>query len=252
MIRARLRLPLVLALGAALALPGFAQAFTTGATMFRNMQAEASAFAVSVKQSAIGANQVALSSNTSSKQLANAQGAIGMSKAARENAVNFSGRFGLSPTLKCEGQSERTVALEAQHQRQRDGTRLMANYSGERMASQAQADADALKIHLKTYCTVAAAKQGLCTLQPNGMQGWDVNYSGAFSERTLSPEGEAAAYAYVALVTDARSSAEGDCSGRACEAAQGSAMAVSAFASMAAASFVDQATDRRVPILTGN
>lgn len=247
-----LRSLFVLALGVASAMPSLVLAFSTGATLFRNMQAEASAFAVSVKQSAIAANQVALSSNTSGKQLSNAQGAIRMSKAARENAVKFSGRFGVSPTLKCEGQADRTVAIESQRQRQRDGARLMANYSGERMANQASADADALKMHLKTYCTVAAAKQGLCTLQPNGMQGWDVNYSGAFSERTLSPEGEAAAYAYVALVTDARASAEGDCTSRACEAAQGSGMAVSAFASMAAASLVDQATDRRVPILTGN
>jgi len=78
-----------------------------------------------------------------------------------------------------------------------------------------------------------------------------VNYAGAFSEKTLAPEGEVAAYAYAAMIADARAEANSDCTTTACAAAQSQQLATAALSAMAANAIIGQATDRRMPMLTG-
>jgi len=235
----------------ALSLPAQALSWVSVATFISTMQTEASAWAISVKQTALSANVIAQVDNDSKKQLANAVGAISMSDRVRTAVTSFDPAVGQPVTIKCIAQENGKLFVEAQSQRGLDASRLMASYASQRVGSRAAADQSALDMHRDTYCTVSEAKQGLCTLSPNGMQGWDVDYSGAFSEKTLAPEAETAAYAYTAMITDTRAEAQIDCHSTACNAAQAQQLATSAMSAMAANSLIGQVTDRRVPMLTG-
>lgn len=230
-----------------------AQAFSwiSVATFISTMQTEASAWAIATKQTALSANVISQMDNDSQKQLANAIGAISLSDRVMTAVTSFDSAVGQPVTIKCIAQENGKLFVEAESQRGFDASRLMASYASQRVGSRAAADQSALAMHRDTYCTVSEAKQGLCALNPNGMQGWDVDYAGAFSEKTLAPEGEAAAYAYTAMITDTRAEAQIDCSTAACNAAQAQQLALAAMGAMAANSLIGQVTERRMPMLTG-
>lgn len=235
----------------AMSMPAQALSWASVATFISTMQTEASAWAISVKQTALSANVVAQMDSDSKKQLANAVGAISMSDRVMKAVTSFDSAVGQPVTIKCIAQENGKLFVEAQSQRGLDASRLMASYASQRVGSRAAADQSALDMHRDTYCTVSEAKQGLCSLSPNGMQGWDIDYSGPFSEKTLAPEAEAAAYAYTAMITDTRAEAQIDCHSTACNAAQAQQLATAAMSAMAANSLIGQVTDRRVPMLTG-
>lgn len=235
-------------------MPWLAHAQTTWATVvqtIKDLQNESSAWAVNTKQTALSSNVIGKTDMDSKKQLANAVGAIDLSDRVTRAAVDFSPVTGQPSSIKCAAQQDGKLAVEARSQQQMDANRLMASYASTRVGSRAQADGDRLAMHRNTYCTVSEARSGLCTLTANGMQGWDVNYQGAFGEDTLAPEGEVAGYAYAGMITDTRAEAKIDCSSTACEAAQSAQLAASAASSMVANSLVNQITERRQPILTG-
>jgi len=248
------KIPAVLAVGLGLgitALPAQALSWASVLTFISTMQTEMSAWSVTVKQTALSANVVSQVDSDSKKQLANAVGAIDMSDRVMKSATSFDSAVGQPVTIKCTAQEQGKLFVEAVSQRDKDTARLMANYAAQRVSSRASADQETLTMHRDTYCTVSEARQGMCSLNANGMQGWDMDYAGPFSEKTLAPEGEVAAYAYTAMITDQRAEAQIDCTTVACNAAQSQQLAASAMAAMAANSLVGQATDRRVPMLTG-
>ncbi|MFA6231022.1 MAG: hypothetical protein WC617_12755 [Rhodanobacter sp.] len=224
---------------------------TSATTMATDGQQQTSAWAVSVKQSALSANVVSKSQVQSQQTLAAAIGAIEMSDALTHAAVQYSMLTGQPDTIKCIAQADGKLAVQTDQQRAQDTGRLMATYSSTRVGSQALANQQLLATHRATYCTVSESQAGLCTLTPNGMQGWDQNYAGAFGQETLSPEGELAGYAYAAMLTDVRADAAIDCKSTSCAAAQAAQLDAAAAASIAANSMVEQVTDRRQPMLTG-
>lgn len=231
---------------------GNAMSWASVSEFFETLSSESGAWAVQVKQTALSANQASQSQVTSNQQLATALGAISMSDRVSTAVTSFHSDVGQPVTIKCLAQQNNTLFVESDSQRNRDTSRLMQSYASQRVGSASEADAEILALHRDTYCTVSESKQGMCNLTPNGMQGWDVNYSGAFSEKTLAPEGEVAAYAYVAMISDSRAEALTDCGSTACEAAQSNQLAMSAMNAMVANSIVGQVTDRRMPMLTGN
>ena len=233
------------------ALPAQALTWASVLTFISTMQTEMSAWAVTVKQTSLSANVISKMDNDAKKQLANAIGAIDMSDRVISAVSSFDAAVGQPVTLKCQAQQQGKLFVEAQSQRDKDAARLMASYASQRVGSRAVADQETLAMHRESYCTVSEAKQGMCTLNANGMQGWDVDYAGPFSEKTLAAEGETAAYAYAAMVTDQRAEAHIDCTTAACNAALANQLATSAMSAMAANSLVGQVTDRRVPMLTG-
>ncbi|MDR6712146.1 hypothetical protein J2W83_001741 [Pseudomonas hunanensis] len=233
------------------ALPAQALSWASVLTFISTMQSEMSAWSVTVKQTALSANVVSQMDSDSKKQLANAVGTIEMSNRVMKAVTSFDSAVGQPVTIKCTAQEQGKLFVEAVSQRDKDAAKLMATYASQRVGSRATADQAALAMHRDTYCTVSEARQGMCTLNANGMQGWDVDYAGPFSETTLAPEGEAAAYAYTAMITDQRAEAHIDCNSAACNAAQSQQLATSAMSAMAANSLVGQVTDRRVPMLTG-
>jgi len=220
-------------------------------SMTLNGEQQTSAWAVSVKQSALSANTVSTAQAQSQQTLAAAVGAIEMADALTKTAVQYSMLTGQPDSIKCIAQANGKLAVQTDQQRAQDTAHLMATYSSTRVGSQAVANQQLLSLHRNTYCMVSESQAGLCTLSPNGMQGWDLNYAGAFGQDTLSPEGELAGYAYAAMLTDVRADAAIDCKSASCSAAAATQLDVAAASSMAANSMVEQVTDRRQPILTG-
>lgn len=227
-----------------------AQTVAAGATTLNGQQLT-SAWAVSVKQSALSANSVSTVQVQSQQTLAASIGAIDMTDALTHTAVQYSMLTGQPDSIKCIAQANGKLAVQTDQQRAQDTGHLMATYSSTRVGSQAIANQQLLAMHRTTYCMVSESQAGLCTLAPNGMQGWDENYAGAFGQDTLAPEGELAGYAYAAMLTDVRADAAIDCNTRTCAAAESAQLDAAAAASIAANSMVEQVTDRRQPILTG-
>lgn len=231
--------------------PAHAQTWASVATFLRTMQDEASAWAITTKQTAVSAQQQNDSRVRSQSMLASAIGAIEMSNRVSQAILSVDPAVGQPSTLLCEAQTEGALRVEALGQRDRDAARLMQSFASSRVSTQAKADEAVVAQRKDTYCTVSEAKAGACKLVANGMQGWDSNYAGAFGQRTLSPEGELAGYAYVAMLTDTRASAAIDCTSAACQSAAASQMRVAAMSTMAANSLIGQVADRRIPVLTG-
>lgn len=225
--------------------------FRSAMEFIKTMQSEASAWSVNVKQTALGANQVSNTIVNAQQNVATANGAIMMTDRLIHTVVDFGADTGQPRSSLCEAQTNSKLFVLAEQQKMLDAKHLMASLSSHSVESQLQADVERQDQHRQLYCSASEAKQGLCRLTPNGMQSWDVNYAGAFSERTLAPEGELAAYAYAGMVADRRIDLHAVCDSAACLAAQGEQLAAAAVTSMVANSFVEQATSRRVPVLTG-
>lgn len=230
-----------------------ANAFTFQSVLMwlRNMQSEMSAWAVTTKQTALSSNQSAASLHTSQRELATAMGAISMSDRITKAVISVDGALGQPITIKCAAQKDATLQVEARQQIGYDRVKLISTFASTRVASKGAAEVERMALHKSSYCTISEAKAGLCALKPNGMQGWDVNYAGAFGETTLAAEGELAGYAYAAMVADTRAPAALDCKSAACAAATSEQLALSAVGSMVADAFVGQVLERRVPVLTG-
>ena len=228
-----------------------ALSWSSVSAFINTLQNEASAWSVTVKQTGVAAHQESQAEVAAKLQLATALGAISMSDRVTKAVTSFDSELGQPVTIKCLAQQNGKLHVEADAQRQKDASRLMASFASSRVQSKAVANAEILSMHRDTYCTVSEAKQGMCDLSPNGMQGWDLNYSGAFSEKTLAPEAEVAAYAFAAMISDSRAEANSDCTTSACTSAQSKQLATAALSAMSANSFIGQATDRRMPMLTG-
>ena len=215
------------------------------------MQSEMSAWAVTTKQTAVAANQIADNTKTSQQQLATAMGAIAMSERVSEAVMSVDANFGQPVTIKCTAQKAAATQVEAWSQVALDRSKLMSTFASTRVGGKDMAERERVALRKDSYCTVGEAKSGMCHLKANGMQGWDANYAGAFGERTLPAEGELAGYAYAAMVADVRAPAALDCRSKACSAAASEQLALAAVGTMAADAFVGQVLERRVPMLTG-
>jgi len=215
------------------------------------MQQEASAWTIQIKQTAVAAQQRVDAARVSAMQTANAMGAMSQSNRVVDATRDFSGRFGQPESAQCTKQEQAELMVAAGGQRDRDVSHLMQSYASDRVGSQVKAERTRFATRRKAYCSQDEAKAEICVLSPNGMQSWDSNYAGAFTEMTLAPEAELAGYDYAAMVADFRASSPIDCTSRACDAASASQLQTGAMASMAAFALVGQVADRRTPVLTG-
>jgi len=242
-----------LVFSAALAASGTAQAagWETIVTLIKTLMSEASAWAGTVMQTALSGKQKSEGVVNTQQMLGNSMAALSTYARTMKAALDFHPAVGQPSSIKCAVQTERKFLVESSVQSQRDAAHLMETFSAGRVDSRVGAQSASWTMHRDQYCTLTEAQQGLCTLNANGMQGWDSDYGATFGERTLAPEGELAAYAYAAKLTDARPPVDVDCRSSACVSASLAQLERSAQASMAAAALVRQTTDRRVPVLTG-
>ncbi len=242
-----------LAVGALLTVPMAAQAlsFQTILNLIRNAWKEGAAFAVETLQTSVASNQISQAHVNAKLQLSTALASLHTSARIADAVVSVHPDIGQPNTLKCVAQQDGKLAVEAQAQRGYDAQRMMRSYTNSRVSSPAEGDMARMNLHRDIYCTVSESRMGACEAKPNGLQGWDVNYAASFGQKTLAPEGELAAYAYVAMITDVRAPAAIDCSSVACATASMQQMAAAAQGSMAAGALISQVTDRRMPMLTG-
>lgn len=219
--------------------------WATVASWFTTMQRELSALAISVKQSAVASNQIADGEMNSRKQLAVAMGAVMTSERVREVVKNYDPTLGQPLLLKCEAQFDRRLQVEVVNQAAKNTRVLVSNYAAASTPSRAAADRDVLNQHRELFCSVSEAKQGLCELKPNGMQGWDASYSGPFGEHTMTPDVELAGYTYITNLVDTRAPHGINCKSEACTAARLDNMQATAIGSMVAESLIGQLSMRR-------
>lgn len=241
-----------LAYALVLATPG-ASAFSFESVLqwLKTMTTESSAWAVATKQTGVGAHQQTITKARGQQALATAVGALSMSERIGEALVSVDGELGQPVSVKCYAQMQAEMQVESFTQITRDRYRLMSTFASSRVSDAGAVDRERLEVHRESYCTVSEAKAQLCTLVPNGMQGWDTNYAGAFGELTLPAEGELAGLAYAAMVADVRAPAALDCKEAACTGAASQQLGLAAVGSMVADSLVGQVLERRVPMLTG-
>ena len=216
---------------------------------FMTMQREVSAFAIQVKQNAVAANQISDAEMNTRKTLAVAMGALMTSDRVREVVQNYDPLLGQPMLLKCEAQFDRKVQVEVFNQASKNTREFVSNYSTASAVSRAAADQDVLAQHRELFCTVSEAKQGMCELKPNGMQGWDASYSGPFGEQTMTPDVELAAFNYITNVVDTRAPSGINCKSEACASARLQNMRDTAIGSMVAESLVGQVSMRRSTVL---
>ncbi|MDR2208490.1 MAG: hypothetical protein LBE22_05905 [Azoarcus sp.] len=233
--------------------PLSARAFSWASVLefLREIENEMSTWAVNVKQTALSANQIGNAERVAKQQLTAAKAIQEIGEKAYRAVVDFSPMTGQPDSIKCTEQHHGAIHVESQAQRDLDQRKLMQSYAAGRVDSRAQAQNNWLKNRRANYCTVSEAKQGMCKLTADGMQGWDTNYAGAFTELTLAPEAELAAYDYATSLIDARAEAGIDCKSADCMAAQISHLGFMAAGSMVANSIIGQAVDRRQPFLSG-
>ena len=228
-----------------------AVSFASVVAFIQSLTGTNSALSITTKQTALSANVISTAGVSTGQQFATAAGGIALSNKIVDAMIATDYKLGQPNTSKCVAQQQAGIHVEAESQRDKDAGHLMTTFSSSRISSQVYANQQMLSAHRDLYCTASEAKQGMCELSPNGMQGWDSNYAGAFNEATLAPEAEIAAYAYVTMVSDNRAPAKIDCTDAMCNAAQASQMGLAAISGMAANSLIGQVVDRRQPIITG-
>lgn len=233
------------ALAALMTISAEAHAWASVVAWFVTMQREVSSLAVSVMQGGVSANQISDAEVNSRKTLSVAMGALTTSDRVREVVKNYDPNLGQPMLLKCEAQLDRTLQVEVTHQANKNALGFVTNFASASTSSRADADRDTLDQHRDFFCSVSEAKQGLCELKPNGMQGWDSSYSGPFGQLTMTPEGELAAANYITNLVDARPPEGINCKSQACSSARLEYMQVTALGSMVAESLVSQLSARR-------
>lgn len=218
---------------------------------FVTWQQQMNAFKTLVKQAAVTANQVGTADITADQVLSASISSIRTQDRLLKVVSDYGGEYGQPFTSGCVAQRNAKTHVAAVEQRDLDAAKLMRSFANGRVASRVAASREKWEMRQQTYCSVSEAKQGLCELSANGMQAWDSDYSGPFSERSLSPEGELAGYAYAAMLADTRAPETIDCGTPACHAARMSFLKANATSSMIMNTVVGQVADRRVPTLTG-
>ena len=218
---------------------------------FQTQQRELSALAIETKQAALAANQVSEAEVNARKQLSVAMGTIMMSDRVRDVVLSYDANLGQPMLLKCDAQLGRQLAVETHHQANLDSRFFMGSYVNSMTADRLMGEAAILNQRREWFCSVSEAKQGICKLSPNGMQAWDTSYAGAFSEPTMTPDVELAAFAFATNLSDVRPSKGIYCKSADCEAAQLKQMQSTAIGSMIATSVIGQVSERRSTKLEG-
>lgn len=211
-----------------------------------------SAFSVFTKQEAVSSSQKSSMVHNSIQQLATAIGAIGMSERMKESLINFNSSTGQPKSVSCDAQTtnNRTVVTRSQ---QSEDTAVLTEWASTFPArTPIEKDAELIKGHKSAYCSISENVQGMCKIVPNGMQSWDVDYSKAFNQKTVSDDGYYATFAFAKNITNFTSGTdESECkSGDSdCIAAEYNNLEPLSESSMVTAIIVDQGNAKRQPFL---
>ena len=220
-----------------------------------NEQSMLSAFSVLTKQEAVASNQKSSMMHSAVQQLATAIGAIGMSERMKDSIITFNASTGQPQAISCDAQANtaRTVITRAQ---QDEDSAVLSNWVASFPSrTPVESDNDLIVGHKSAYCSVAENVQGMCKIVPNGMQSWDVDYSKAFTQSTVTDDGYYATYAFAKNLTNFTSGTdEAECKkGESdCIAAEYNNLEPLSESSMVTAVLVNQGNAKRQPFLKSN
>ena len=202
-------------------------------------------------QTRISADRQVETQQKANQQLAGAFDLIRKQERLTDAVRDHGAATGQPESIGCAALEHADLALRARQQAELDSGKLMQSFADSRQHSATQARDNIMKKLKDEYCTVSEARQGICELRGNGMQGWNRNSAGAFSFETMSPEAENAAYDYAELVSSPARDEVIECEGAACDQNQLTSLGQKAVASLIADTYVEQAASRRSPVLTG-
>lgn len=148
--------------------------------------------------------------------------------------------IGLSTDMLCEANAERKVVLVRDTATEADTTQKMQITTGQYTASNSAKAATRARTHLGHYCDITEVNQGLCLPRTDGLGGADTNYSVITHHKRLTPETEAAAYAFMYNVIDPTQTEESSCETVACSSINSHQRVYQALASMAHNTYINQ------------
>lgn len=148
--------------------------------------------------------------------------------------------IGLTTDLLCEANAERKVVLVRDGATEADTKQKMQITTGQYAATDSAKKGARARTHLGHYCDISEVNQGLCIPRTDGLGGADSNYSTITHHTRLTPEMEAAAYAFMYNVIDPTQTEESSCETLACKAVSSHQRVYQAMASMAHNSYISQ------------
>lgn len=228
-------------------IPMHVYAWSSAVTLESIKQNISSALSVATKQTSVSSNQVGEASLNTYKNLATAQSTIDMSNRVIDAVVDYGTAFGQAQSNSCQAALNTGYNLQSKQLAKSSQNILIQNYVNNRYVDPMEGDSRLFANHKSNYCTISESQSGLCKLTGNGMQGWDSNYSGFSSAKTLAPEAELAGYSYAAMVTDQSMSVVTNCNSSDCFAVASSQLQTTSINSLVASALIGQVTDRRIP-----
>ena len=210
-------------------------------------QTLSSAMSVVTKQTSVSANQAAEARVNTYKTLSDAMSTINMSNRLIDAVVSFDPHFGQPQSNSCQAVLQKGYNLQARQVANQSQQILIQNYVNDRYSGALEGSQRLIETHKSEYCTVGESKAGFCQLKANGMQGWDADYSGFSSAKTLAPDAELAGYAYAGMITDQTMSVATECHSESCRTAAMNQLKTASINSLIATAIVGQVTDRRLP-----
>lgn len=217
----------------------------------RAMLSEGTYWKLVANQTRVSADRQVETQKKSNQQLADAFDLIRKQERLTDAIRDHGAATGQPQSIGCVALEHADLEMRARQQATLDAAKLMQSFADSRQRSGAQTSRQIREKLKSEYCTVSEAKQGICELRGNGMQGWNRNYAAAYSSETLSPEAENAAYDYAELASAGPGDEVIECEGAACDRNRLTSLAQTAVSSLVAGTYVGQAASRRSPVMTG-
>lgn len=197
-------------------------------------------------QDAANAQRQSQTLASSAKMVANSMAGVDMVDRYINVKIDHHPRTGLPLSNKCAAVQTQNHVVDAADMSRRDRHALQASFAVNRYIPASDWFTQQHERHTELYCSVSEAKQGMCELKPNAMQGFDSNYAAVTSEPTLSPEMELAGYDYITNLVYETNSIPKDCATEACQIHLVNDQRRRAVATMVSYTLLDQIASRRV------
>lgn len=212
-------------------------------TMIRSvMQADAlnAAFQVTTAQTARYPRDVARFMNEASARNAAITTGADQGYKLVDIHLDMQPGIGLSENMLCAANAERKVVLVRDAATESDTSQKMQITTGQYAATDSAKQGARARTHLGHYCDISEVNQGVCLPRADGLGGADSNYSVITHHKRLTPETEAAAYAFMYNVIDPTQTQENSCETLACSAVDSHQRVYQALASMSHNTYINQ------------
>jgi hypothetical protein len=226
----------------------FAFTWTSVVQWVNSLNYDNSAWSVITKQAAISSNQIAANNIRTTNMLSIAIGAIDLTERQKKAILDYSASFGQPESNLCLAISQQNSFVKTMEIKNLDVNGRMTSFSNRATVSQADLNHSLQKLHLD-FCSVSESRQGLCTLKSNGMQAWDIDYSGYSSKNNLEGSGEVGAIAYVKRVSTPPIFVDTNCKSDVCINVRIQNMAYMARSSMITNTLLSQISIRKNSLL---